>query len=53
MSFTKSDFDDFNDLKEDMESNKIMIRILLVLVALALIGGIVFLANHIFDLQWF
>lgn len=53
MSFTKSDFDDFNDLKEDMESNKIMVRILLVLVALALIGGIVFLANHILDLNWF
>ena len=53
MSFTKSDFDDFNDLKEDMESNKIMVRILLVMVALALLGGIVFLANHILELNWF
>ncbi len=53
MSFTKSDFDDFNDLKEDMESNKMLVRILLVIVAIAFIVGIVFLANHIFDLNWF
>lgn len=53
MSFTKSDFDDFNDLKEDMESNKIIVRILLVLVFVALVAGMVFLANHIFDLNWF
>lgn len=53
MSFTKSDFDDFNDLKEDMASNKIIVRILLVLVFVALAAGMVFLANHIFDLNWF
>lgn len=53
LSFTKSDFDDFNDLKEDIESNKLLIRILLVIVAIALLIGIFFLINHIFHLNWF
>ncbi len=53
LSFTKSDFDDFNDLKEDIESNKILVRILLIIVILALLAGILFLANHILDLHWF
>lgn len=53
MSFTKSDFDDFNDLKEDMESNKIIIRILLVIVIIAVTVGLFFLANHFLHLNWF
>ncbi len=53
LSFTKSDFDDFNDLKEDMESNKLLVRILLVIVAIALLVGIIFLINHIFHFNWF
>lgn len=53
MSFTQSDFDDFNDLKEDVESNKILIKTLLVIVALALVAGIIFLVNNIFNLNWF
>lgn len=53
MSFTKSDFDDFNDLKEGLETNKILVKILLVLVALALLAGILFLANHVFEFNWF
>lgn len=53
LSFTQSDFDDFNDLKEDVESNKILVRVLLTIVALALIVGVVFLINSIFQLNWF
>jgi hypothetical protein len=42
-TFTKSDFDDFNDLKEDMRVTKILIKILIViLVVAALIGLFIF-----------
>lgn len=53
LSFTQSDFDDFNDLKEDVESNKILVRVLLAIVAIVLVVGIIFLVNSIFDLNWF
>ena len=53
ISFSKSDFDDFNDLKEGVETNKVLIRILLIIVTIALIAGILFFANHFFDLNWF
>lgn len=53
LSFTQSDFDDFNDLKEDVESNKLFIKILLVVVAIALILGIVILVNSVFKLNLF
>jgi len=53
LSFTKSDFDDFNDLKEDIESNKILVKVLLAIVIVALIVGIIFLVNGVFHLGWF
>ena len=53
LSFTQSDFDDFNDLKEDMESNKLIVRVLLIIVAIALVVGMVFLVNSIFHFNWF
>lgn len=53
LSFTQSDFDDFNDLKEDVESNKILVRTLLIIVGIVLIVGFLFLANTIFKLNWF
>lgn len=53
LSFTQSDFDDFNDLKEDVESNKIMVRVLLAIVVIVLIVGLVFLINTFFHLGWF
>ncbi len=46
LSFTQSDFDDFNDLKEDVASNKIILRILIVLVAIAIIIGCIILLNN-------
>lgn len=53
LSFTQSDFDDFNDLKEDVELNKIMVRVLLAIVVIVLIVGLVFLINTFFHLGWF
>ncbi len=53
LSFTQSDFDDFNDLKEDVASNKILVRVLLVVMAIALVVGIVFLVNAVFHLDLF
>lgn len=45
--FTQSDFDDFNDLKEEVSSTKIIIKILVVVVVIAFIVGVVFLLNRI------
>ena len=53
LSFTQSDFDDFNDLKEDMASSKIIINILIVLVVIAFIVGIVVLLNGVLKLGLF
>ena len=53
LSFTQSDFDDFNDLKEDVESNKIIVRVLLAIIIIALVAGIVFLLSNILGLNWF
>ncbi len=53
VSFSKSDFDDFNDLKEDMETNKVLIKVLLIIITIAFIVGVLFFANHFFHLNWF
>lgn len=53
VSFSKSDFDDFNDLKENVETNKVLIKVLLIIVTIAFIAGILFFANHFFHLNWF
>lgn len=53
VSFSKSDFDDFNDLKEDMESNKVLIKVLLIIITIVFIAGVLFFANQIFHLNWF
>lgn len=53
VSFSKSDFDDFNDLKEDMETNKTLIKVLLIIITIAFIAGVLFFANHFFHLDWF
>lgn len=53
VSFSKSDFDDFNDLKEDVETNKVLIKVLIIIITIAFIAGVLFLANHLFHLNWF
>lgn len=50
MQFSQSDFDDFNDLKDDMKAAKIIIKVLIVLVIIAFLAGCFFLANNILDL---
>lgn len=52
-AFTKSDFDDFNDLKEDIKATKIIIKILIVLIVIAFVGGILFFLNNYLNLQLF
>ena len=51
--FTESDFDDFNDLKEEVAGTKIVIKILIVIVILAFIVGLVFVLNKFLNLGWF
>lgn len=53
VSFSKSDFDDFNDLKEDVETNKVLIRVLVIIITIVFIAGILFFANQFFHLNWF
>jgi hypothetical protein len=46
ITFTQSDFDDFNDLKENVAVNKFLVRILLIIVVIAVIVGLVVLASQ-------
>ena len=48
MAFTKSDFDDFNDLKSDVKSSKGLIKILIVLIAIVLVVGLTIILNSLF-----
>ena len=52
-AFTQSDFDDFNDLKEDVKSSKVLIQILIVLILIVLVVGIIILLNTFLNLGWF
>lgn len=51
--FTKSDFDDFNDLKENIESNKAMLKFLIILIIFVIILVFIILINNILKLNWF
>lgn len=53
LSFTQSDFDDFNDLKEEVASNKIIIRILIVLLTIGIIVGMIIFLNGFLNLGLF
>lgn len=52
-TFTQSDFDDFNDLKEDMHITKIIIRILIFTIIIIFIIALVVLANKYLGLGLF
>ena len=52
MSFRKNDFADFDDIEES-KASKILIRILIVVVFLAIIAGIVIFLNDFLNLGWF
>lgn len=51
--FTESDFDDFNDLKAEVNSHKTLLKILIVILSISFIVGLVFGLNVIFDLNLF
>lgn len=53
MSFTQSDFDDFIDLKEDMQITKVIVKILIVIIIIVFVIGIVVLANNFLNLGLF
>ena len=53
LSFTQSDFDDFNDLKEDVESHKLLLHIIIIVITKAIIIGIVILLNSVLHLGLF
>lgn len=53
LQFSQSDFDDFNDLKDDMKAAKLIIKILIILIVIAFVVGCVFLTNYLFNLGLF
>lgn len=53
LQFTQSDFDDFDDLKKEVKSNRAFIYIVIVLVVLIFVGGIIIFLNHFLDLSLF
>ena len=53
LAFTQSDFDDFNDLKKEVKSNRAFIYVIIVLVSLVLIAGLVIFLNKFLDLSLF
>lgn len=48
-TFSQDDFDEFDDLKEDMKATKIIIKILIIIIVLVFIAGLVILANSKFN----
>ena len=53
LTFTQSDFDDFNDLKEDMRFTKVLIKVLIAIIIIVFIVGCIILANKVFHLGFF
>lgn len=43
VNFTQSDFDDFNDLKAEVNSHKVLIRVVVALIVVALLAGLIIL----------
>ncbi|MBQ4030433.1 MAG: hypothetical protein II625_01650 [Bacilli bacterium] len=48
-TFNQDDFDEFDDLKEDMKATKIIIKILIIIIVLVFIAGLIVLANSKFN----
>ncbi len=53
LTFTQSDFDDFNDLKKEVKSSRALIYAVIVVVSLIFIGGLIVFLNHFLNLNWF
>ena len=48
-TFNQEDFDEFDDLKEDMKITKVIIKILIIIIVLVFIAGLIILANSKFN----
>ncbi len=53
LAFTQSDFDDFNDLKKEVKSNKALIYIVITIVSIVLIAGLILFLNKFLNLSLF
>lgn len=53
LQFTQSDFDDFNDLKKEVKSSRVLIYMVIFIVILILIAGLVLFLNNYLNLNWF
>lgn len=53
LQFTQSDFDDFNDLKKEVKSNRALIYAAIILVSLILIAGLVIFLNKFLNMNLF
>ncbi|MDE5539489.1 MAG: hypothetical protein K2J20_03275 [Bacilli bacterium] len=53
LQFTQSDFDDFDDLKKEVKSNRALLYAAIVLVSLVLIAGLVIFLNKFLNLSLF
>ena len=51
LQFTQSDFDDFNDLKKEVKSNRALIYTIVILVSLILVAGVVLLFTKFINLS--
>lgn len=53
MTFDKNDFDSFEDVESSSKLGNIVVKILIVIIFLAIIGGIVLFLNDFLKLGWF
>ncbi len=53
LTFTQSDFDDFNDLKKEVKSSRALIYVVIILVSLILIAGLVIFLNKFLNIGLF
>lgn len=53
LNFNQEDYDEFEDLKKDIKSNSILIRIIGILFVLILLIGVLIFANNYFELGLF
>ena len=53
MTFDKSDFDSFEDVENSSKFGGIVVKVLIVIIFLAIVGGIILFLNDFLKLGWF
>lgn len=53
MTFDKSDFDSFEDVENSSKFGGIIVKVLIVIIFLAIVGGIILFLNDFLKLGWF